>query len=162
LSKNDFRYLTVEEQVDLLRPGDTSSIPKEVWDAWKQDEMYADYLEDAHRIEEEENLIARLEENPELLDQISERIAEIKNHQPRQLSLSYRSKLKQQVLLALLEKPGMEDREVCTWLDYHWEDLHDLPYGKPFAVAYEGKERSRLHSRIGKVRADLRRALQSL
>ena|SRR5713226_2006236 len=70
--------------------------------------------------------------------------------------VKYRSKVKQQMLLALMEKADMTDRQVCEWLDPRWED--PLPYGKPFVEAYEGKERPRLQTLISKVRADLRRS----
>ena len=116
---------------DLLTPGAPSNVPQEVWEQGSRDQYESD------RIAE-----------------VAARLAEIDSSQ--QVSLKYTSKLKQQVLLALMEKADMKNQKVCEWLDSHWAD--DLPYGKPFIRAYEGKEQPLLQSLIGKVRADLRRS----
>jgi hypothetical protein len=144
LSKND---------IDLLSPGDPSDVPQEVWEQGRDDQYQSDYIDDLHRLHEEEELLASLRQEPELRAKLAAQIAEIEPHSSQQVSLKYRSKLKQQVFLALMEKAAMKNPEVCKWLDSHWED--DLPYGKPFITAYKGKQRTLLQSLISKVRADL-------
>jgi hypothetical protein len=161
LSKDNFSTdLSTEDLLDLLRPGDPSSVPEHLWEEWKRDELEADDIEDRHRLAQDEELLDSLEDEPELRERIEARIAEIEDRSSRQVSLKYRSKLKQQILLALMEKADMRDRQVCEWLDRYWEN--ELPYGKPFVKAYEGGERSRLESIICKVRRDLRRLRRPL
>ncbi len=152
LSNENFRDL-----LDLLKPGNPDDIDPNVLKQGKEEQYWLDHMEDEHALAEEAKLLASLEEDPELLANIERRVAEIEDRSPQaRVNVRYRSKRKQQVLLAFMEDAEMADREVCKWLDRHWED--DPPYGKPFIKAYEGKERPLLQSLISKVRADLRRS----
>jgi len=63
--------------IDLLTPGDPTDIPEELWEEWRRDEYEADYAVDGHRLDEQEEVLAGLEENPELVARIAKRLDEI-------------------------------------------------------------------------------------